>query len=357
MPRSQYLKVRQRAERRKIEPRSSSLLFLPPTPLSPSDFFPLCLGRKRVLSTPPMSARLPSFLRVQPSIRGTAPLTRPRHFSSSPAAQARELDHYEQLGVKKDSSKQVIKNKFYEVSPSPSALNRADAIGNPSSNTLADPALQRQLSRIYHPDAPSSSSSESIASRTAKFQHLSQSYAVLSDDTLRRRYDQSLEGYASGRRPTYTSGAGHESGSGFGGGAAAAWSTGSNNARRERANYAWSHPSRRGADSSEAKEAGERRQEQFRRGQGAGQSAQMDDHYKSFATREARTRLRTQANQTRQHGPAHHAPGSPFSSGTAGFGAKAEEESRLINDSGAKRSGQVRSLWETGSWDSELTVV
>lgn len=66
--------------------------------------------------------------------------------------------------------------------------------------------------------------------------------------------------------------------------------------------------------------------------------------------------MRTQANHTRHHGPTQHAPGSPFSSGTAGFGAKAEEESRLINDSGAKRSAQVRRFLR-GSWGWQLMIV
>lgn len=65
----------------------------------------------------------------------------------------------------------------------------------------------------------------------------------------------------------------------------------------------------------------------------------MDDHFNRFAKQQARTHTRVQAKGNRFANN-----GSPFSSGAAGFsgfGAKAEEESRLVNDSGVKRSGQV----------------
>lgn len=100
--------------------------------------------------------------------------------------------------------------------------------------------------------------------------------------------------YRAGRRPTYTSGAAHETGSGFGGGkGSGGWS--SNSARRDRANYAWVHPARNMRQAAEARDAAEKRKEGFRRGQGAGESASVDDHFRSFATREARTRLRSDA--------------------------------------------------------------
>ena len=111
-PASPQVKPERRTKREGA--KLSPLPFLPSPPSSPSPSFALDASTSSATS---MSARLPSLLRAQPAIRTAAPsLTRPRHFSSSPAARARELDHYEQLGVKRDSPKQMIKNKFYEVS-------------------------------------------------------------------------------------------------------------------------------------------------------------------------------------------------------------------------------------------------
>ena len=164
-----------------------------------------------------------------------------------------------------------------------------------------------QLSRKYHPDAPSTSSSESIESRTSRFQTISQSYHVLSDDALRRSFDQS----SSYIRPSYTPA---RQQSGFSGGSAAAWNTSSsdNAARRDRANYAWMHPTRQRGPT--AAEAGASRPDPFQTEDGF--QTPMGDHFVRFAAREARARSRAT-----KFGPRK---GSPFSSGTEGFGAKAE---------------------------------
>ncbi|KAK4701720.1 hypothetical protein P7C70_g4509, partial [Phenoliferia sp. Uapishka_3] len=240
------------------------------------------------------------------------PGTRHRPFSSASPARARATseDHYEILDVPRGATKKEIKEKFYE------------------------------LSRKYHPDAPSTSTSESIESRTARFQTISQSYAVLSDDSLRRSYDQGSRG-SSYVQPSYRPA---QNQSGFGGGSAAAWSYGANDnaSRRERANYAWSHPTRRKGEPSAA-EAGANRPNPFATDEKMG-ATPMDDHFMRYAGREAMQRSRAGSRAAQKFG---QKKGSPFSSGTEGFGAKAEvflerfEESRLINDSAAARSGQV----------------
>ncbi|GAA5977627.1 hypothetical protein JCM21900_000314, partial [Sporobolomyces salmonicolor] len=95
-----------------------------------------------------------------------AAFTRPRLFSSTrpsraaPALSA-DIDHYANLGIQRDASRKQIKEKFYE------------------------------LSRKYHPDAPSTSQ-DTPEQRTARFQALSQSYSVLSDPSSRKSYDLSL---------------------------------------------------------------------------------------------------------------------------------------------------------------------
>lgn len=196
---------------------------------------------------------------------------------------------------------------------------------------------------MYHPDVPSTSN-DSTEVRLAKFHAINAAQEVLTDDRLRSEYDRSLTGYH--RRPTYTQGG--PSQSGFGGGQAAAWST-ENNYRRERANYAWAHPSRRGGEANSASANARAREDPFARTAADNNGPSMDDHYHRFAKQQARANSRTQAMKNRQHFAAN---GSPFSSGAAGysaFGAKAEEESRLVNDSGVKRSGQVRAISDTTS--------
>lgn len=219
-----------------------------------------------------------------------------RHFSSSTARQAKDENHYDVLGLSKSATKREIKDKFYE------------------------------LSRTYHPDAPSTSSSDSQESRTKHFQSLSQSYSVLSDETLRKQYDASLSGRGTyGGRPTYST-AGREQ-SGFGGGSAAAWSASTTNEkRRSSANYAWAHPSSRTASAgASASQTASQRSNPFRRGDYGGPS---ENHFETFQARENRARERAQERN------------GGFSA-TAGFGAKAAEESRLINDSAFMRTGQV----------------
>ncbi|KAL8293610.1 hypothetical protein RQP46_000311 [Phenoliferia psychrophenolica] len=209
--------------------------------------------------------------------------TRLRQFSSASTARARASseDHYENLGVSRTASKKEIRDKFYE------------------------------LSRKYHPDAPSTSTSESIESRTSRFQTISQSYHVLSDDSLRRSFDQSSSG-SSYVRPSYSSARNQ---SGFGGGSAAAWNTTSsdNAARRDRANYAWMHPTRRRTGPTAA-EAGASRPDPFQTDEN--DKTPMNDHFMRYAGRDAKARSRAAKFGTRK--------GSPFSSGTEGFGAKAE---------------------------------
>ncbi|KDE08869.1 hypothetical protein MVLG_00967 [Microbotryum lychnidis-dioicae p1A1 Lamole] len=250
-----------------------------------------------------------------------------RPFSSSTRSLANEQDHYANLGVSRSASRNEIKDKFY------------------------------QLSRKYHPDAPSVSS-ESVESRTARFQTLSQSYTVLSDDTSRRQYDATLGGSPSssfGSRPRYTSGAAHEVGrSGFGGGSGAAWSwtSAENEARRERANYAWSHPTR----TSKNPRNDEQYQEYTQAGSGSAGSPfhpnrdtrTSDEHFQTFAAREASMRGRGRGPAPMSAKAGFNSSGSSrFSTGTASFGAKADEENRLINDSSTKRTGQVALVFLT----------
>lgn len=161
-------------------------------------------------------------------------------------------------------------------------------------------------------------------------------------------------------RPSYTAA---QNQSGFGGGSAAAWSTtaNENNARRDRANYAWAHPTRRRGPT--AAEAGAARPDPFETDEFG--RVPMNDHFVRFAAREARSRARAAKFGSSRKG---------FSSGTDSFGAKAEvrtfasagcchqlwsgadgcivasqEESRLINDSAVARSSQVCLLISTVS--------
>ena len=262
----------------------------------------------------------------------------------------------------RSASRKEIQGKFYEVSSSIALLScpfsSPSAILQPYESRVScaieysptrllnfakimiiDGILPLQLSKLYHPDAPSTSASGSLESRTAKFQAISQSYAILSDDSARRQYDQTTEG-SFGRRPGYTTGGGHEAGgrSGFGGGNAA-WSptAGDNAARRERANYAWSHPRRNRMGGDGNPSASAERAAPLRNRPGEGPATNTQDLFSRFAAREVRSRARAAANR-------HHTSARDYNagtSGTEGFGSKAAEESRLINESGVKRSGQV----------------
>lgn len=180
---------------------------------------------------------------------------------------------------------------------------------------------------------------------------LSQSYSVLSDPDSRRSYDLARTGSAvppHRRRPSHpgytraSGGMGYSGADGSGGGRSdGAWTD--NDERRERANYAWQHPSRSGGYRS------------------AGEAASGHAHARSdpFASRRARANqgggatdrfatyaARASARNTQQAGTGAGgagAGGSHYRAGTSVFGAaKAEEESRLINDSSTMRSGQVR---------------
>ncbi|GAA5865829.1 hypothetical protein JCM1840_006266 [Sporobolomyces johnsonii] len=241
----------------------------------------------------------------------SAAFTRPRLFSSTrpsraaPALSA-DIDHYANLGIPRDASRKQIKDKFYE------------------------------LSRKYHPDAPSTSQ-DTPEQRTARFQALSQSYSVLSDPSSRKSYDLSLStsGVPPHRRrshhhPGYTPASG---GTGYAPGGYS--STSNNDERRRTANYAWQHPSRRnpapGAGAGAAEAAAGARPSPF-----TSARANAGDHLDRFAQR-ARVR-HAQATAAGGAGAAD----AHYRAGTSVFGAeKAEEESRLINDSSTVRSSQV----------------
>ncbi|KAM0791174.1 hypothetical protein ACM66B_005658 [Microbotryomycetes sp. NB124-2] len=227
-----------------------------------------------------------------------------RTISSTSLRRAQETDHYQNLGVKRSASRREIKDKFY------------------------------QLSKTYHPDAPSASNTGSPEERLARFQSISASYATLSDDSLRRQYDATLSPAGHGRRARYTSGAAHHPM--YNRPDSAAWSDGENDARRERANYAWQHPSSRRRTGPTAAEAASQRGDPFGFRRSAAASA--GSHFDSFAGREAWARERRGADFGASTSAAD---GRMFGSGTSAFGAKAEEESRLINDSSTKRTGQV----------------
>ncbi|GAA6001561.1 hypothetical protein JCM10207_006724 [Rhodosporidiobolus poonsookiae] len=251
-----------------------------------------------------------------PTARTTlrTPSIRTRLFSSSSAhfaapALSADVDHYARLGLRSDASRKQIKERFYE------------------------------LSRKHHPDAPSTSS-ESPEQRTARFQQLSQSYSVLSDPDQRRSYDLSRTGSSvppHRRRPGhpgYTQGSG---GMGYAAGRSdGAWTE--NDERRERANYAWQHP-RKGTSAGEtASGAAHARPDPFasKRSRAAPSSA---DHISAYARRQA---IRQEQQQAQTGGAGAASADHHYRAGTSVFGAKkAEEESRLINDSSVMRSGQV----------------
>lgn len=196
-----------------------------------------------------------------------------------------------------------------------------------------------QLSKTYHPDAPSTSSTGTSEQRLARFQVISASYATLSDDSLRRAYDSSLSPSHHGRRARYTRGhpgyttgtaANASSGGAYNATYDRPWSDGENERRRARANYAWAHPAsaRRAGAAADAASA---RADPFGNTPSGG-GAGTESLFRSFAAREAFARGRSAAANS--NGTATGA--------TSAFGDKAEEENRLINDSSTKRTGQVR---------------
>ncbi|GAA5921794.1 hypothetical protein JCM3775_001822 [Rhodotorula graminis] len=279
-----------------------------------------------MLQASPLSA-------VRACLRSTAPAAQPasgprppfaRSFASTrprlaaPAVSA-DVDHYGVLGVHKEATRKQIKDKFYE------------------------------LSRKHHPDAPSTSS-ETPEQRTERFQQLSQSYSVLSDPSTRRSYDLARTGSAvppHRRRPGhpgYTAASGGMGYSGAEGRADGAWTD--NDERRTRANYAWQHPSRSGFKSAGEAAGGQAqaRTDPFAsRRSRATQSGSATDHFATYAARQS-----ARAAQQATMGGAAGAGGSHYRAGTSVFGAaKAEEESRLINDSSTMRSGQVAFVFLT----------
>ncbi|GAA5839299.1 hypothetical protein JCM11251_006031 [Rhodosporidiobolus azoricus] len=260
-------------------------------------------------ATTPLRTNLCSSAPAPPLLFGTRHFASSRPHRASPAISA-DVDHYAVLGLKKDATRNQIKERFYD------------------------------LSRKHHPDAPSTSS-ESPDARLAKFQQLSNSYSILSDPDQRRSYDLSRTGSAvpphrrrPGHHPGYTAASG---GQGYAGGTSSgAWSE--NDERRERANYAWQHPKRGQSAGETASGQAQARTDPFasRRSRAAPSST---DHMSAYAQREAIRNAQAAASRAGQQkgGQGHH-----YMAGTSIFGhAKAEEESRLINDSSTLRSGQV----------------
>ncbi|BGP24971.1 hypothetical protein JCM10295v2_003891 [Rhodotorula toruloides] len=251
---------------------------------------------------------------LRPAIRVARPQPPPRSFSTTrpgfaaPALSA-DVDHYAVLGVDKGATRKQIRDKFYE------------------------------LSRKYHPDAPSTSS-ETPEQRTTRFQQLSSSYSVLSDPEQRRSYDLSRTGAAippHRRRPGHPGYTAASPGMGYasdGGRADGAWTE--NDERRSRANYAWQHPSRRAQPGTgqDAASAAGARPDPFASRRSRAYHFAGTDHMATYAGR-AQTRF-AQQQAAGLNGDRH------WMAGTAMFGQqKAEEESRLINDSSSMRTGQV----------------
>ncbi|GAA5854228.1 hypothetical protein JCM8547_001742 [Rhodosporidiobolus lusitaniae] len=256
------------------------------------------------------------------------PRTRPsapphRLFSSTPPsyrspALSTDVDHYAVLGLSRTATRKEIKERFYD------------------------------LSRKHHPDAPSTSS-ETPDQRLAKFQQLSNSYSILSDPDQRRSYDLQRGGSAqpAHRRrpghhhPGYTSASGGMGYSGGRGGGGMGMGGSENEDRRERANYAWQHPKRGQSAGEQAAGAAHARHDPFASRRSAYGPSQTADHFSAYAKRASMRNEQQWAAQTSKTGGKktddHH-----YRAGTSVFGAaKAEEESRLINDSSTLRSGQV----------------
>lgn len=124
------------------------------------------------------------------------------------------------------------------------------------------------------------------------------------------------------------------------------WSSGENAARRERANYAWQHPSRRppppSSSTTSSSYAHNPGSSQGFAGSTTGQfnpfarreanGFPQEDHYHRFAARDAKLRQQKVAanngGKGNAGGHAGHHTSSRFASvatGTEGFGAKAEE--------------------------------
>ncbi|GAA5880274.1 hypothetical protein JCM16303_003875 [Sporobolomyces ruberrimus] len=225
---------------------------------------------------------------------------------ASPSVSA-DQDHYANLGIPTSATRREIKDKFYE------------------------------LSRKYHPDAPSTSSM-TPEERTSRFQQLSQSYSVLSDPNLRKSYDLSRGGLGGHRRSRHH--AGYTRGSGGMGYAQGGYSqTSGNDERRKTANYAWQHPQRgrAGANSSSSPGSQAQGQANSRPDPFAQRSSRGDDHLASFQRRARMRHEQAMGGKSTSRSVDGH-----YKAGTAVFGrAKAEEESRLINDSSTLRSSQV----------------
>ncbi|GAA5863283.1 hypothetical protein JCM3774_000841 [Rhodotorula dairenensis] len=272
----------------------------------------------------PRSPPLARLALVRPGLATRRPFSSTRPAAAAPSLSS-DVDHYRVLELPKEATRKQIKDRFYD------------------------------LSRKYHPDAPSTSS-DTPEQRTARFQQLSQSYSVLSDPDQRRSYDLSRTGSsvsAHRRRPHHPGYTAASPGMGMGGGAAStgrsdgAWTD--NDERRSRANYAWQHPGRGKSAGEQASGTAQARTDPFanRRSRAAPSTT---DHFAMYAGRAQRVRHSQQARAagagaTAQSGGTSYAgphTGSHYQAGTSVFGAaKAVEESRLINDSSTIRSGQV----------------
>ncbi|GAA5983352.1 hypothetical protein JCM10908_000251 [Rhodotorula pacifica] len=284
------------------------------------------LSRARCTRCPPAANPLRRVAR--PTLRAapvaaasltSRPFSSTRTVYAAPALSS-DADHYRVLELPKEATRKQIKERFYE------------------------------LSRKYHPDAPSTSS-DTPEQRTARFQQLSQSYSVLSDPDQRRSYDLSRTGSSvppHRRRPNhpgYTAGSpgmGYAAGS-SGGRSDGAWTD--NDERRSRANYAWQHPGRGRTAGEQAQGAAQARTDPFanRRSRAAPSTT---DHFAMYAgrarVRHSQAQAAGGAGAAQQSSYAGPHTGSHYQAGTSVFGAaKAAEESRLINDSSTIRSGQV----------------
>ncbi|GAA5925190.1 J domain-containing protein [Sporobolomyces koalae] len=270
-----------------------------------------------MLSTPTSAWLRSSASRIGSVLPPTSTMRFARTYAA-PSVSA-DQDHYTNLGIPPNATRKQIRDKFYE------------------------------LSRKYHPDAPSTSSM-TPEERTQTFQQLSQSYSVLSDPALRKSYDLSRGGGGAGgpghHRGRSRHHAGYTRGSGGMGYAPGNYGSNStNDERRQSANYAWQHPQRgrAGANSQQQQyeQAANSRPDPF-----AQRSTTSDDHLERFAKRarmrHEQTMKRASAHLNKAGQTSNMAADSHYRAGTAVFGAaKAEEESRLINDSSTKRSSQV----------------
>ncbi|GAA99919.1 uncharacterized protein L969DRAFT_16242 [Mixia osmundae IAM 14324] len=201
-------------------------------------------------------------------------------------------DHYQTLGIPRSASKSQIKAQFYK------------------------------LAKAAHPDTGAQSSAD-------RFKNISAAYAILGDNAARSKYDQTLD----------SPGAHTRQGSSYAPGTSSDWQAhdpSANMARRARANYAWQHPSRQ---RNQAGESSYTRRDPFASNPGAfNDAASHQAHWARMAAQEAR----------RQAAADHHATMGGRQRAQRHYGMsheKAEEEQRLLNDSGLWRYLQVVAIF------------